>query len=187
MKLAIAPIVALAAVLRLAAPAVAQEPVRSFDLLDTRLKPGDTVWLTDAEGREVKGTVRGLSAGSLRLKTDGADREFSASGVQAIRAQRRDSLKNGVLIGALVGLAGGAAACLANPECSGDEAAAGVTVGLGIMGAAAGAGIGALVDAAVKGPKLLVYRAPGTPGQARLSVAPMIGPRAKGVAVRFTF
>jgi hypothetical protein len=187
MRFAIAPIVALAAVLRLAAPAVAQEPVRSFDLLNARLKPGDTVWLTDAEGREIKGTVRDLSPGSLWLKTEGADREFSASGVQAIRAQRRDSLKNGVLIGAVVGLAGGAAACLANPECSGDEAAAGVTAGLALVGAAAGAGIGALIDAAVKGPKLLVYRAPGAPGQARVSVAPVIGPRAKGVAVSFAF
>ena len=42
----------------LPALAAAQEPVKSFDQLNTRLKPGDTVWVTDAQGRESKGRSR---------------------------------------------------------------------------------------------------------------------------------
>ena len=49
-----AAIVVLAAALCFGAvPAAAQEPVTSFDLLHTRLEVGDTVWVTDAQGREI--------------------------------------------------------------------------------------------------------------------------------------
>ena len=33
----------------------AQEPVKTFDQLDMRLKVGDTIWVTDAQGREIRG------------------------------------------------------------------------------------------------------------------------------------
>lgn len=35
--------------------AVAQEPVKAFDQLSTRLVVGDTIFVTDAQGREIKG------------------------------------------------------------------------------------------------------------------------------------
>ena len=63
----------------------------------------------------------------------------------------------------------------------------GVTAVMALLGAAAGAGIGAGVDAAVKGPTLIVYAAPGARGGSRLLVAPLVTPRAKGVAVSFAF
>jgi len=68
----------LAAVLIVILPAlsVAQEPVKSFDQLNTRLKPGDTVYVTDAQGREVKGRIRGLSATSLLLDAGGSPRDL---------------------------------------------------------------------------------------------------------------
>jgi len=87
----------------------------------------------------------------------------------------------------VAGFAGGAASCLANPGCTGDEGAASVTVGLALIGAAAGTGIGAGIDAAVKGPKLVVYESPGAGAQARVSIAPLITPHAKGVALSFAF
>ena len=169
------------------AAATAQEPVTSFDRLNTRLKAGDTVWVTDAQGREVTGKVRDLSATSLLLDAGGAPQDFQAARVGTIRMQPGDSVRNGVLWGALAGLVGGLVSCAASPDCAGDEAAAGMATGLGIVGAAAGAGIGAAVDAAIKGPTLVVYRAPGGPASARLSVAPLNTPRAKGVAVAFAF
>jgi hypothetical protein len=167
--------------------AAAQQPVRSFDALDTRLKPGDTIWVTDAEGREIKGKVQGLSPASLRVKSEGATQEFPQARVATIKHQPRDPLKNGVLWGALMGFAGGAASCAANPECIDDEGGPGITIALSIVGAAAGAGIGPAVDASVKGPKLVVFRAPAASGITNLSVAPMITPRAEGVAVSFAF
>jgi hypothetical protein len=52
-----------------------------------------------------------------------------------------------------------------------------------------GVGVGAGVDAVIPGRRQVVYRASGTAGAAlaRLSVAPVITPRTKGVAVSFAF
>ena len=177
-----------AAMLLLPALAGAQEPVTSFDRLNTRLKVGDTVWVTDAQGREVKGTIRDLSGGSLLLDASGTPQDFQAPRVATIQLQPKDSLKNGVLFGAVAGAATGALSCLLNPQCGGDdEIAATVSLGLAGVGAAVGAGIGAGVDAAIKGPKLVIYRGAGTQPAARFSLAPVITPRHKGVAVSFAF
>jgi hypothetical protein len=164
----------------------AQQPVRSFDALNTRLKVGDTVWVTDAGGRETGGKVSGFSAGSLRVVVAGRTREFEAADVSAITLQPKDSLHNGVLLGAVAGAGAGIASCAANPQCIDDEAGPGITASLGLLGAAAGAGVGALVDAAFKPSRLTVYRSPGA-SPARLSVAPVVTRRAKGVVVAFTF
>ena len=170
-------------------PGAAQQPVRSFDQLNTRLKPGDTVWVTDAGGREITGRIRNLSAASLLLDAGGTPRDFQAEQVGTIRLRPKDSLKNGVLLGAVIGLALGVASCAANSQCIDDEGGPGVTAALGLMGAAAGAGLGAGVDAAVKGPKLVVYRAAGTAGHAatRVSIGPVLTPRRGGVAVSVAF
>ena len=188
MRFAVALIIGFAAVLCLAAPAVAQEPVKSFDLLDTRLKPGDTIWVTDAQGLEIKGKVQSLSPESLRLDSAGGSLELGTDRVASISTRPKDGLRNGVLWGALAGFVGGALSCGANPQCAGDEAGAGMAAGLGIVGAGVGAIVGAVVDGAMKPPKITVYRAPsGAPAQTRVSVAPMVGPRAKGLALSFTF
>ena len=62
----------------------AQEPVRDFTQLNTRLVPGDTVWVTDAQGREVKGGLarsaptrsrwKAAAAGRSALRTSGPSR-----------------------------------------------------------------------------------------------------------------
>ena len=57
----IAIILATAAALAAPAPCAAQEPVRDFSQLNTRLKPGDTIWVTDAQGREIKGRINSLA------------------------------------------------------------------------------------------------------------------------------
>jgi hypothetical protein len=78
--------VALAAVCVLLVPALAaaQEPVRSFDELDTRLKLGDAVWVTDAQGREMKGRIVSLRSDALALDSDGAI-TFPAGSVRIVR------------------------------------------------------------------------------------------------------
>jgi hypothetical protein len=161
--------------------------VKSFDQLNTRLRVGDTIWVTDAQGREIKGKVRDLSATSLLLDAGGTPQDLQAARVATIRLQPKDSLQNGVLWGALAGFVGGALSCGANPECAGDDGGASITAMLGLVGAAAGAGIGAGVDAAIKGPRLVIYRGAGTQSGARFSLAPVITPRHKGVAVSFSF
>ena len=164
--------------------AAAQEPVREFSQLDTRLKPGDKVWVTDAQGREVKGRIAAIGADALTLDAGGS-KTFSAGDVRLVMERRHDSLANGALIGLGVGGLGTGLACLATMEGSDRDWCLPVAVVYGGIGAAIGLGI----DAMIPGKKLVVYRAPGSTGssQARLSVAPVVSPRAKGVAVSFSF
>ena len=179
---------AAAATLLLPALSGAQESVKSFDQLNTRLRVGDTIWVTDAQGREIKGKIRDLSATSLLLDAGGTPQDLQAARVATIQLQPKDSLKNGVLWGAVAGAVTGALSCLLNPQCGGDdEIAAAVSLGLAGVGAAAGAGIGAGLDATIKGPRLVIYRGAGTHSAARFSLAPLITPRHKGVAVSFAF
>jgi hypothetical protein len=171
------------------AAAGAQEPVKSFDQLGTRLKPGDTVWVTDAQGREIKGKIESLGAEALTLNADGS-RTFPARDVTLVRERQRDSLKNGTLIG--LGVGGGIALawCLGAVSASdyyaeedaSVECAEGTIVfgGLGTL-------IGLGIDAALPGKMRVAYRAAGAGGHARLSIAPVITSRTRAVAVSFTF
>jgi hypothetical protein len=181
-------VVVAAVVVALAVPAAAaaQEPVTSFDQLNTRLKPGDTIWITDTQGREVKGKIQALAPDALTL-TGGGPRTFAASDVSIIRESDDDSLKNGALIGLGVGAGIGVAACVSFAAIE-DGDAAWCAISLGLY-SAMGAGVGVGIDALIPARKRVAYRAPGAPGTApaRLSFAPVITPRTKGVAVSFAF
>ena len=179
-------VAALAAALSLAAPApcAAQEPVRDFSQLNTRLRPGDSIWVTDAQGREVKGRILSLSTDEVTLE-GGSRRSFGAPDVSTIQLRRNDSLANGALIG--LGVGGGLTlvACLVSVDSSDAGWCAAAAAVYGGIGAAIGVGI----DALIPGKKILAYRAPAAPGSAaaRLSIAPVVTTRAKGVVVSFAF
>jgi hypothetical protein len=171
-------------ILAAAVPCAAQEPVRDFTQLNTRLGPGDTIWVTDAQGREVKGRILSLSTDALTLE-GGSRRSFGAPDVSTIQVRRNDSLGNGALIGLGVGSGLTLVACLAGTDGSDQgwcAAAAAVYGGIG-------AGIGVGIDALIPGKKILAYRGPAPSGAplARLSIAPLVSRRAKGVAVSLTF
>ena len=191
------PAVAIVAAL-LAAPvlAAAQEPVKSFDQLNTRLKVGDTVWVTDVQGRETRGEIQGLSTNGLTLEVPAKWRSeaarstaFAAGDVSLIRDRARDPLWNGALIGLGVGAAPWCIAAAASHE-------PGMSVGVECLeGTVVFGSIGALIGLAIDaghGKTLTVYRAPSTPGtggpsHARLSVAPVMTTRTKGVVVCIAF
>ena len=163
----------------------AQEPVKSFDQLNTRLKVGDTIWVTDAQGLEVKGKIQGLAAASLTLEAR-TPLSFAASDVRVIQERRPDSVKNGALIG--MG-AGGAVAIVSMLTLDFEGCTFGCAAAvLGYFGAI-GAGVGALVDAMIPGKKQVLYRAPGAAGasSARFSLVFVITPCHKGFAVSFSF
>lgn len=182
-------VLATAAALSAPAPCAAQEPVKSFDQLNTRLKPGDTVWITDAQGREVEGRIQALAPGAITLEGGNAN-AFAAREVRIIRDRERDSLKNGTLIG--LGVGGGLALtwCLAAVAADDPSISPGVEC---FEGAVVFGGVGTLfgfaIDASSPGKMRVAYSAPGSagPSHARLSIAPVVTPRAKGVAVSFAF
>jgi hypothetical protein len=175
---------AAAIIVLLPARSAAQEPVKSFDQLNTRFKIGDTVWVTDAAGREVKGKIVDLAPEAVTVKAE-VPRTYGPADVSLIHERRPDSFKNGALIGLVIGGGLTLGLCMAASE---SEDYGWCALGAGIYGGA-GAAIGVGIDALVPGKKLVAYRAPGTPGssQARLSIAPVFAPRAKGVAVAFSF
>ena len=109
--------------------AAAQEPVKSFDQLYTRLKVGDTIWVTDAQGREVQGRVAELTPASLTLDREAAGRAFAAADVWAVRRRVDDSVLTGALIGFGTGLALGA---LALGQGDTDPSSANI-VGVGLL------------------------------------------------------
>src|SRR5213594_4084222 len=91
----------------------AQEVATSFEQLRSLLKPGDTIQVTDAQGRKTTGKLGELATSSLQLlvrKTgfDGRDSlipqtRLSERDVRKITFERRDSLLNGALIGLAAG------------------------------------------------------------------------------------
>jgi hypothetical protein len=185
----IAIILATAAALAAPAPCAAQKPVTSFDQLDTRLKPGDTVWVTDAQGREIKGTIESLGPDGISLADDGAS-PIAASDVKAILKQRDVASVIGAWTGFIAAGGYGVALWASDPESCATEPGMCVigVLGYGGLGALVGWGIGWGIDAA-RDSKREVYRAPGTSGspQSRVSIAPVVTRRAKGVTVSFSF
>ena len=184
-------ILATAAALAVPAPCAAQKPVTSFDQLNTRLKPGDTVWVTDAQGREINGTIETLGPDALTLKGDGTD-AFAARDVARVQRRERDSLVNGTLIGLGVGVGFAVAAyskstAQERENCRTEYLLCGFVM---VAYAGLGAGIGAGIDALIPGKNAVVtYRAAAPAGgtAARVSLAPVVTRRAKGVAVSFAF
>ena len=183
-------ILMLAAALAAPGSALAQEPVRSFDQLNTRLKPGDTVYVTDAQGREIKGKIRDLSPSALTIEGDSAG-TLQSDAVRQVAMRKGKPTAKGAWWGLAVGGGLGIAWLAIASQDPGDGSAG---IGVAILGGCAGlgAGVGAAIGAAVPAKTLVVYRAPGAPGsagssQARVSIAPVITPRTKGAAVAVAF
>ena len=163
--------------------AAAQEPVKSFDQLNTRLKPGDTVWVTDAQGREVKGRIVSVRSDELALDSDAAT-SFPAGSVRLVREREDDSVWKGTIIGGAVGAALGLSFGGFSGSWRWSDAAAGAVMFGGIF-----AGVGLAVDALIPGKKIVVYRGPAAPARpsAHFAVAPVVTRRAKGIEVSCVF
>ena len=156
--------------------AAAQEPVKSFDQLGGVLNVGNKVRVTDTENREVSGKVTALDAKSITLDKAGGT-TLLAERVRHVQRLKR-SKGYGCLIGIGAGVVGGL--IFAASAENGEEAMG------GYLFPGIGAGVGTLVGAFITRSHE-VYRAPSTSGNARLSVAPLITPRMRGVAVRYSF
>jgi len=118
-----------------------------------------TVYVLDRSGLETTGKLLGLSPDSLVLLVAGVERRFDRADV--VRIQKRDSLKNGTLIGAAVGVAMGLAAAGLS-DCPGRHpggACPGSRAAVALVSTGMYAGIGAGVDAIIRG-RTTLYQAP---------------------------
>jgi hypothetical protein len=112
-------------------------------------------------GDRIKGNFGALSKSSLTLSTHSARAVIPKGGIQTITIHPRDSLANGLQNGAVVG-AGFVCAIVAAMVTRGQGVkAAGVMLLIPVV-AAAGAGIGGAVDAAMNARTIKLYEAAGT-------------------------
>ena len=152
----------------------------TFDRLALRLNQGDSVLVTDSDGRRLRGRIVDLSASTLALETDGLRRELNRGDVSMIQRRERDSLTNG----AAIGFGSGLAIIVGLFARHGVLDDAGVVFFYSSLFGAAGAGIGAGLDALHEEPQV-VYRS--APSNRRLAVSPVLSPERQGVSVSLGF
>ena len=122
--------------------------------LETTLIPGTTVWITDSGGREEKAQIVGVSGDIVTAAAGDEVRRLRMTDVMRVRVRQSDSVINGALIGAGVGVASGLFLCgLTEPweNCRDD-------VGPMFRIGALGAGIGIGIDALIRG-RRTIYEA----------------------------
>ena len=132
-----------------AMPARAQSSIDGWRGLKT--EDLQTIYVKDTSGRETAGKLLHLNPDSLVLLVDGGERRVDLNDVT--RIQKRDSLRNGTLIGLTAGvvmgiIAGGLSDCPSGEpggSCAGFRVVA-VAVSGGVY-----AGLGAGIDALVRG------------------------------------
>lgn len=167
------------------APAAAQEPrkdparraVGSFEALPERVRVGQTVYVTDTLARETAGSLVRLSDSAVTLLVQGAEREFPRAQVHQV-ARRGDSVGEGMAVGFLISSGLGLLTVLGAADTVDSGGAAGGILAMGSIGA----GVGALIDYAIKG-RTVVYRAKPV----GLTASPVLlrGGAGVRVAVRF--
>jgi hypothetical protein len=132
----------------------AQDPHQRWTELE--LSRGSTVTVEDSSGSRMVGTLLGLEGESLLLRVSTKEQRIDRDLIRRVTSGRRDSLKNGILTGVLVG-AGMAAvsSCRINDrKCGVGGRAAFLGFGAGLWGA-----IGAEIDRSVDRRRTL-YEAP---------------------------
>jgi hypothetical protein len=170
--------VMLVLVLSMCPVAHAQTPVTSLAGASAQLESGEPLIVVTQSGETVRGKFVSGSDAELRLEARSGGVRLPASDISRI-VRPGDSLWNGALIGASVGVGFGLLAVVAQDGCGG----LGPCLGAGQVGGTfglVGLGAGALVDALI-GRARVVYLRPSAdaPG---VRVAPTITRSGMGVA-----
>jgi hypothetical protein len=124
------------------------------------------VFVQEASGVETRGKLLALSPESVTILVDRESRRFDLATVT--RVQRRDSLRNGTIIGAVVGVVMGAISS-GLADCSYDHGGgcAGFRLGMVALSTGVYAGLGAGIDALIPG-RTTIYSASAPSSHARL-------------------
>lgn len=152
----------------------------SLAAVEARVPVGDVVYVTDASGATIKGALASVTGDVMRVRIRTDVREMAAADIRRVQWQRRDSLLNGVLIGAAIGAAPGIYFLITDPnECTGlcpeEWAAVGIS-----------AAVGGLVDRAVR-QRTTVYEAPPGDRSRSVAIAPLVTPSRRGVRLIVRF
>jgi len=134
----------------------AQDAPIDFARLNALTRPGDTVHITDPDGRDTKWKLSDMPLELLMQRAG-----ISSPEVQKVALERPDSPWNGALIGLAVTGVPWLAVCAANDWCYYNEyGAENMLRTTALVTAGIGAGIGALIDLS-KRMRTTIYRASG--------------------------
>jgi hypothetical protein len=174
----------------------AQVVATSFEELRAIVKPGDTVLVTEANGRKTRARLGELTPSSLEIlvrKTGPDGREtfvpqsrLAERDVRQIQVDRGDSVLNGTLIGLAV--VGGPWLLACNPAtdwCYYNDGA-NLYRGIALITSGIGAGVGALVDAGIRERVLVYYQTPAR-GSSGMAVSPFASKSAAGMQLTWRF
>jgi hypothetical protein len=162
----------------------AQGVASTFEQLSVLVKQGDKITVVDASGVKADGRVGLLSGGTLTITTPSGMRHLGEADVAEIRQRRPDSLKNGAIIGAVCATTWYVrmAAIMSGVDEGGVQVGSAITGGvvIGTLGAAAGAGIDAMIAH-----KQVIYRKGSH--TASVTLSPLVGRGRRGAAVTVRF
>jgi hypothetical protein len=156
------------------APSLARTPI-------ARLRSGQSVWITTADGREYHGEVASRAPDSLTLRHPGGATAIATSDIDRIEAP--DTLTNGILVG--MGSGGTAGAVLGGiiGDLVCEESSGCAVIGalfVGGMGAGIGGLVGAIADS-VRDNRRPIYDRRGPRTGARLFFSPVVSRDVAGV------
>jgi len=157
------------------AKAEAQTP-ESTDRLAAAATTRTTVYVVERSGEIIKGRLTGLTDDILVLEL--RDRLRRVSLADVVRVEKRDSIRNGALIGGVTALA-----LWFIPMYAEGERCTATCVPMGAYAFSFGAGLGALIDVAIPGRTALYPGTTGTPVRREASGA--LGRPAFALAWRF--
>ena len=163
----------------------AQAKPASFGDLESVLKPGQKVVVTNETGRRTKGAVLSISTSELVLVLGPLNERRTFAGSVVKEVGDADSLLNGAGIGATVGAALGLAFVPAYYDClrcGGDTTPAQLYSVFGILGAVGGALAGAGIDSSMN-KSLFVSSSP----QRGITLSPLLGHERRGVVASLRF
>jgi hypothetical protein len=150
------------------------QPVLTFEHLADRLNAGDRVRVVDTTGRDRTGAIAALTADYLALaRGGGATERIARAEVREVWMRRHDGVRNG----ALIGFAGVAVSYCALAVSWDNAQQCGVPA---LFLGGLGAGLGALVDAAISRQGMVFRASPVT-----VAVWPVSAGVGAGVAMRW--
>jgi hypothetical protein len=140
--------------------AAAQEAGRELSAIDSRVRQGDELIVTDTDGHRLRGQFEMLSATALVLTVSGAPMVMDAARVRTVTRTFRDRRWPSALIGFGVGAGIGAGLGRSLMREYDRDVSAGDAVAIALQLGVAGAGVGFLVDAIVPGRQTIYRRMP---------------------------
>ena len=130
---------------------VAAGTAHAQDFSSIQLKNLPVVFVQERSGAETRGRLLSITPAAIAIDVDGSQRTFAAADVVKID-RRGDSLKNGALIGAAIGVfTGFIGDCPRSGTNNRSNGCPGARVGYVLGGSAIWAGIGAGIDALIPG------------------------------------